>query len=166
MSEKELLQSIMALDLNPIIYSLVKRDDGPRWSIEKAKEIEIWYRRFLFLTCMHPEEAIVPTKEIDEFWHTHILDTKKYFSDCQEICGEYIHHFPYLGTRGREDKNSLDQSFLSSLALYERYFNSIPTDASLHHSSSICSVCSSCSSHIETKTKSAMDFRERPSLSH
>lgn len=148
MNEKNLLAIAMSLDLDPIIYSLVAKDDGPKWSLSKANSVALWYRRFLFITCLHPEEAVVPTKEIDEFWHTHILDTKKYFEDCQTLCGEYIHHFPYLGSRGSEDAAKLNEAFLNSLALYERYFNAIPLDVPLQESSAVCSSCSSCSTYI------------------
>lgn len=36
----------------------------------------------------------VPNKQIDEMWHEHILDTRKYSDDCQTVFGYYLHHTP------------------------------------------------------------------------
>ena len=87
------------LDLEPIKFSLTHREDGPNWSINKVEGLEVWYRRFLYLSNIYNEKIIVPSKDIDIFWHTHILDTQKYIFDCDNLFGRYIHHFPYFGMR-------------------------------------------------------------------
>ena len=65
------------LDLEPIKFSLTQREEGNGWSVDKAEIMASWYRRFLYLVHLYPEKVVVPDKEIDAFWHTHILDTKK-----------------------------------------------------------------------------------------
>ena len=120
---KVLLNKINNLDLEPIIFSLVEKEEGNNWSIEKAMSVEVQYREFLYLLCTFTEESIVPNGDIDDFWHTHILDTKKYFEDCDYLCGRYLHHFPYLGTRGKNDEIKLDISFQNTKNIYKSVFN-------------------------------------------
>ena len=64
------------LDLESIKFSLTQREDGPNWSLSKAETLEVWYRRFLYLSSIYSDKVIVPGKDIDVFWHTHILDTQ------------------------------------------------------------------------------------------
>ena len=97
--------------LEPIKFTLVSREEGPGWTVEKTKLIEMWYRRFLTLVKIYPNQTIVPTKDIDTFWHYHILDTRKYMDDCDKVFGSYFHHFPYFGSRGEEDKANFDNHF-------------------------------------------------------
>ena len=85
------------LDLESIKFSLTQREDGPNWSLNKAETLEVWYRRFLYLSSIYNDKVLVPSKDIDVFWHTHILDTQKYMLDCENLFGRYIHHFPYFG---------------------------------------------------------------------
>lgn len=66
----------------------------PRWQPELAATCEKLYKRFLWLIAKYPDERLVPTRDIDEFWHNHILYTSEYMHDCQAIVGKYIHHFP------------------------------------------------------------------------
>ena len=44
-------------------------------------------------------EDIVVSKDVDEFWHTHILHTMKYTEDCERVFGTYLHHNPDIGER-------------------------------------------------------------------
>ena len=70
------------------------------WSSDKTDQVELEYRRFLFaLTRKRPEHTISPpTSEVDEFWHQHILDTRKYRDDCEKIFGHYMDHMPGLSS--------------------------------------------------------------------
>jgi hypothetical protein len=49
--------------------------------------IEREYRRFLVLNMLYPFESIVPCREVDKFWHAHILDTAAYRVDCERVFG-------------------------------------------------------------------------------
>jgi hypothetical protein len=63
------------------------------WSEEQVLQVEIWYRRFLTLLLMFPEQHIVPHPAVDQMWHAHIaVDTQQYADDCDTVFGEYIHH--------------------------------------------------------------------------
>ena len=87
------------LDLEPIKFQLVVKEN---WSLERADRVAGEYVSNLQSIKAGGSE-IIPTQEVDEFWHTHILDTKKYAEDCEKFLGQFLHHFPYLGLRGVED---------------------------------------------------------------
>jgi hypothetical protein len=114
------------LDLEPIKFSLAMRED------------EKWYRRFLFLVKLYPEKMIVPTKDIDLFWHTHILDTKKYMMDCESLFGGYFHHFPYFGMRGKKDKMNMEEAFSETEELYRAVFGESPLGCGIADCGSLC----------------------------
>ena len=63
-------------------------------SNEESKNSEYLYRIFLFLKKTYPNKKIIPTHQVDMFWHCHILFTQKYFEDCNKIFGYYLHHHP------------------------------------------------------------------------
>jgi len=119
---EQVLAAIDALDLACIKLKLMDAEEGHGWSREYADKMEIAYRRFLALMTKFPEETIAPTKDIDKFWHGHILDTLKYAEDCEKVFGYFLHHFPYFGMRGEEDAKSLQAAADKLHVLYEREF--------------------------------------------
>lgn len=110
------------LDIEPIKFLLMDETDGLGWSLDKANYIGELYRTFLFLIYKYPDDGVVPTREIDSFWHYHILDTRKYHEDCKKIFGHYIHHNPYLGFRGDGDALELQRKFSHTKMLIRREF--------------------------------------------
>jgi len=107
---------IAQLDLHYIIDAMC--DDAyplPRWTHADATQCAQLYKNFLLLFKLHPKETLVPTREIDEFWHNHILHTKKYHNDCKNIFGYYLHHQPALPS---DHPNNLIEGFLRTQALY------------------------------------------------
>lgn len=126
------------LDLEPIKFSLTQREDGAGWSVEKTVLLEVWYRRFLYLAKLYPEKAVVPSKDIDIFWHTHILDTQKYMADCEILFSRYFHHFPYFGMRGEDDRNNLEEAFSKTDELYLQHFGESPLSAGIADCGSLC----------------------------
>jgi hypothetical protein len=113
--------ALAALDLERIKFKLTHAESGKGWDPARADEVEERYKRFLFLTVT-VSEPIVPSTEVDEFWHAHILDTQKYQDDCQKTFGFFLHHFPYFGIRGEEDASNLKAAFERTKELYaERY---------------------------------------------
>ena len=126
------------LDLEPIKFSLTQREDGPNWSLNKAETLEVWYRRFLYLSSIYKDKVIVPSKDIDMFWHTHILDTQKYMLDCENLFGRYIHHFPYFGMRGEKDRNQLKKSFHETEELFLLHFSESPVSVGIADCGALC----------------------------
>ncbi len=66
--------------------------------------------------------GLVPTKDVDEFWHQHIMDTRAYAQDCEEALGHFLHHFPYMGMRGEEDARQLETAFRRTERLHREAF--------------------------------------------
>jgi hypothetical protein len=118
------IAAIHALDLTPIKFKATRRkdDDGCGWSAEHADRMETAYKRYLILHAKYPHLALAPERDIDRFWHMHILDTRKYAADCEAVFGEFLHHFPYLGLRGEEDERALDEAYRTMQQLYAREF--------------------------------------------
>ncbi|MEA3195458.1 MAG: hypothetical protein QOD26_3791 [Betaproteobacteria bacterium] len=119
---EQVLAAIDALDLDCIKLKLMDAEEGHGWSREYAGQMELAYRRFLALMTKFPEETMAPTKDIDKFWHGHILDTMKYAEDCERVFGYFLHHFPYFGMRGEQDAKNLESAADRLHALYEREF--------------------------------------------
>lgn len=110
--------AVSSLDLGPIMAKL-EYEGMDKNTIE---ELEVMYRNFLLLYATNPGMIIVPTKELDEFWHHHILDTQKYAEDCEKVFGFFLHHFPYYGMRSEEDEVDLQEKFQATADLYQHEF--------------------------------------------
>lgn len=111
---------IFAIDFSNIIEKMVSHQKWRRNEAEKTCEL---YRNFLYLNVKYPEYApLPPSEDIDEFWHNHILDTKKYIQDCQVIFGGYFHHYPYFGIDGVSTMKDLQQSFQKTQELHHQEF--------------------------------------------
>ena len=117
---------IQGLDLEPIMVKLMDSVEGEGWTLERARATEVWYKRFLYLNAVYPERSIVPTQDIDTFWHYHILDTQKYAEDCERVFGYFLHHFPYFGMRGDEDRQNLLDASKHTWDLFRTHFNEDP----------------------------------------
>lgn len=114
-------ENVDNLDFEPIMVKIVDTDEGAGWSPTLASIIEKQYRQFLKLISI-PGAVVVPTKCIDTFWHYHILDTKQYRVDCEDVFGAFVDHFPYFGMRGDEDRLALQDAFDASLRLVRDIF--------------------------------------------
>jgi uncharacterized membrane protein YgcG len=88
---------ITSLDLDSVRLKVIEHLG---WSSEKTTQVELEYRRFLYaLARKQPEYAISPpTPEVDEFWHQHILNTRRYREDCEKVFGHYMDHTPGLNS--------------------------------------------------------------------
>jgi hypothetical protein len=119
----EAFSRIDELDLLPI-SSILQRPfpSGKNWSSSKAAFAITEYRRFLKLNCKYIESRIVPSQMVDEVWHCHILDTRKYEADCKNIFGHFLHHYPYFGVLGDEEVR--DAAFTVTSELYKIEFGS------------------------------------------
>tara|TARA_B110000196_G_scaffold70119_1_gene59928 strand:+ start:10733 stop:11260 length:528 start_codon:yes stop_codon:yes gene_type:complete len=92
------------------------------------------YRRFLALKVIHPDTALVPSKQVDIIWHAHILDTRAYREDCQAMFGRFMDHYPYFGINGEDDYKMLQEVFSETIDLYEAQFGPYPNKNPLNAS--------------------------------
>lgn len=108
------------LDLSYIIEAMCAAHYPlPRWTLSDAEHCCQLYKNFLFLLKKHLPVSLVPTREIDEFWHNHILYTKNYSRDCERIFGHYLHHEPASPTENAEE---LVSNFQLTKQLYLQEF--------------------------------------------
>lgn len=136
-------ERIDSLNLDPIKIKLMDSKEGKGWTREFADRIEVQYKQFLKLASLQ-DSVVVPNKYIDDFWHNHILDTRKYEEDCRSVFGFFLHHFPYLGMRGEEDRRNLADSFSSTLERVKEVFGP-ESDWSLGYAGMLdSSICKSC----------------------
>jgi len=162
LTTQQMIEGIGELDLGPIKFKLMDAAEGEGWTRELVERIEVEYRRFLTLLAKYPHETVAPSKEVDRFWHAHILDTQKYIEDCERVFGRYLHHFPYLGMRGADDAAALAAAGARTRELYAAEFAPATTrDGSAFCSvaaQSFCSVaaqsfCSVAGGRIDTLTR-------------
>ena len=113
-----LSDAIQQMDLSPIKVKLMSGRDRDAWTEAKVSVVESIYRQFLQLNLTYPRMSIVPTEDVDEFWHCHILDTMKYAEDCDRIFGHLLHHFPYFGMRSDQDAADLQNAFAATKKLF------------------------------------------------
>jgi len=95
------------------------------WNTERAKKAVENYKRYMAITKAIGGFQLVPNAEIDEIWHMHILDTRAYTKDCTELFGEYLHHFPYFGMLGEENKRQWRSVQNESEALWQEMFGEV-----------------------------------------
>lgn len=109
---------IYQMDLSKVIDKLSRQPD---WNFEDANYCSHLYRNYLYLVKKYSDQ-LPPSKDIDEFWHQHILDTQKYHQDCQAIFGRYLHHYPYFGIDEETDQKDLEKAFDKTQEYYYKEF--------------------------------------------
>jgi len=107
------------LDLQPVWKQLVNRKG---WEPARANFAERRYRRFLYLLSANLGLRGVPTPEIDEFWHQHILNTRQYLQDCKKLRGSYIHHMPASGDANEEEHSMMEGAYVDMWIAFESLF--------------------------------------------
>lgn len=124
------------INLTPITKQIIANEE---LSLEDLEISEKLYRTFLLLHYYHPNQKLIPTNEVDVFWHNHILNSKKYFDDCNELFGTYLHHTPMqIENLTKTVKNDFD----NTLKLMKGYFKSMYPNISLKKRKFAYSLCS------------------------
>lgn len=146
----ELLPTVQKLDFSRLRFKYAEASEaemtGEQW--DKA---ELEYRRFLHLKKLYPGVSMVPSKQVDQIWHAHILDTKAYREDCEKVFGRFIDHYPYFGIYGKEDYANLVSAFDKTIALYEKHFGLYPSKSPLNAArceDHACHVPSECACRV------------------
>lgn len=157
LSTDERLMRLGELDLTNIGRKLMEpAPEGKGWTAEQVTNAELWYRRYLELCLRYPSFPVVPNYPIDTFWHQHILDTRAYIADCNNVFGEYLHHYPYFGLNG--DADVRDDSFDQTNVMYREHFGADcksmdgftkPKVASCDHGTGGGGVCASAQTSTE-----------------
>ena len=122
----EVLAAIEALDLESVKTRLMDPQLGKGWTRQYADGVEEAYKTFLVMAVKYQElaEDIMLSKDVDEFWHTHILQTMKYADDCEAVFGRFLHHSPHIGALTQADHDKRAALAEKTKLLYEREFGS------------------------------------------
>jgi hypothetical protein len=120
----EALGTLGEFDLSLVMGACIK---SYGWSPAQASDAETWYRRHLELCILYPDLSIaVLSKNADLVWHQHIVDTRRYRADCDEIFGHFLDHTPYYGDGSLTEEAKRIHEL--TLALYKRQFGVSPAD--------------------------------------
>lgn len=131
----QLVNQLDFVDQNKTLVSYYK------WPLEQVEVTEDIYRKWLVLQKIYQNDATVilaPNKQLDEYWHFHILDTQKYMKDCDIVFGGYLHHYPYFGLTNEETQTDLENAFEMTRQLFWKYFEHDLLGASNRCSSTSC----------------------------
>ncbi|MGB5081098.1 MAG: hypothetical protein WBO23_10195 [Burkholderiales bacterium] len=120
----QVIAGIEALDLEPVMQRMMDAELGEDWTREYAESVGRAYRNYLTMLASFQEDAedIVLSRDVDEFWHTHILQTIKYTEDCERVFGRYLHHNPHIGERKPEDLEKKAALTEKTRRLYQQKF--------------------------------------------
>lgn len=83
---RQLFEAVENLNLSSVKDRFLRTRPG-----EDAEQLQRQYREFLVAMGVAKGPIAVP-EVLDEFWHAHILDTRKYWRDCQKLFGAFLHH--------------------------------------------------------------------------
>ena len=122
----EVIAAIQALDLESVKLRVMDAELGEGWTREHADRIELAYKNYLIMLTKYQEHAedILLSQDVDEFWHTHILQTRKYTEDCERVFGAFLHHEPHVGARTAADLEKRSVLAEKTRELYQREFGS------------------------------------------
>lgn len=122
--EQDVIAAIQTLNLESVKARAMDPELGEGWTREYADSIEAAYKTYLTMLVKYPDaaEEILLSKDVDEFWHTHILQTRKYSEDCENTFGRFLHHEPHVGEVTSADHERRAAQAATTRALYEREF--------------------------------------------
>lgn len=116
------MQEVISCKVNQLNLSraLKRTKESNDWDEDRLSKAEKSYRRYLILMGLS-ERSICPSPDVDEVWHNHILHTKMYVDDCNDIFGKYIHHLPFPKVDGPIPKpHRMMMEY--TIAQYEAFF--------------------------------------------
>ncbi len=118
MSITTFLYKLNNLDLQRVAHKLMSSCDRGGWTLQQTEVAIARYKMFLHLQFLLPTTQLVPTKEIDEVWHAHILaDTRRYSHDCENLFGYFLHH-----SSDEMQPQNQDTAFALTQELFEKFF--------------------------------------------
>jgi hypothetical protein len=125
-----LWQAIAAYDFDPngaeiTFAARLARENG--WPPAYAEAAIAEYRRFLYL-AQKADHMVVPSDEVDQAWHLHLLYSARYRDDfCARVLGKSFDHAPATG--GMADADHHRRMYAKTLASYEAVFGARPPPA-------------------------------------
>ena len=99
------------------------KDNG--WTVVYAARVIEEYRRFAFL-MVTADHMAVPSDQVDQAWHQHLLYTRSWSDFCKNGLGQWIHHEPTKGGAAETDRFRV--LYQQTLQSYRRFFGEPPDD--------------------------------------
>ncbi|WP_448574308.1 hypothetical protein [Trichothermofontia sp.] len=125
-ADRRFLAQLQQLDLQPIADKLTTPAGMASPIAAQPMQHKLMaYLQFLFLMYRYPKLTLVPPKAIVPVWQAHILDTRKYYQDCQRLfgCLDLAHHQACLLPLSSTDQQQLMHDFATTCALFEKHFD-------------------------------------------
>ncbi len=129
------LAKVRLIDFSPIRQKLGHITHGAGMVSTEIIAAQLLYEAFLCLLIAYKGNSditLAPPLAADEFWHYHILDTRKYMTDCQFLFGEYLHHYPYFGMRDEDDEKNLLLAGKQTMDLMTQHFYEVESFVPIH----------------------------------
>lgn len=106
-------------------FEAQRRNGEQLWDEERVTRALQEYKQFLALMQWYPNAVLVPSEDIDDVWHTHVLNTARYQADCESIFGCFQHHAPSSGGSEEVQEEELKDRD-ETLELFEQAFGEVP----------------------------------------
>ncbi len=105
-----------------LLRASYRSDDFPKdWSREQREAALDRYRKWLGLKLSNPTARLAPTRDIDLFWHLHMLAPVAYFRDCKRYFGRLLDHDGGFG-KDPSEVAELDSVLRATAELWERTY--------------------------------------------
>ncbi len=102
-----------------LIHASYRSDDFPEdWSKEQREVALGRYLKWLGLKVRHPKAKLAPTRDIDLFWHLHMLSPVAYVRDCMRLFGHVLDHDGGFG-KGEGELPKLQEVFTQTATMWE-----------------------------------------------
>jgi hypothetical protein len=113
-----------SIDLSVNLVHSAEHCAGPLRTLDRATLLilEQRYKKFLALAHAHPALSLVPTGDIDEMWHLHMLHPRAYAHDCMALFGGIVDHHPDFVNAGDAARDFLDDCFAATEAMWARTY--------------------------------------------
>ena len=97
------------------------------WDPDYTKRVMDEYKKFVFL-AMTAGHLVVPSDEIDQVWHIHMLYSQEYWKNfCPQILGREFHHGPSTG--GKQEDTKHNNWYKKTKETYKEVFGqTVPDD--------------------------------------
>lgn len=128
MDQCALMNGIQDIDLQLVKQKLMDPDEGTGWSADFCDAVCQEYLRFLALVRACPELVAVPSRIVDQAWHWHILDTRRYAADCERVLGYFLHHDPQITVTEADAEAALRGWAADTLSAYRQHFGEPPAE--------------------------------------
>lgn len=112
-------QGFVTVDLLKASY---RSDSFPQdWTKEQRERALLRYFKWLQLKLRNPKARLAPTRDIDHFWHLHMLSPVAYYKDCMRLFGRLLDHDGGFG-KGAGELPILQKVFKRTAQMWEEEY--------------------------------------------